>query len=240
MKNEINIKKDYIIRNIICAVIGTSLAELFTFPLSTVKTNYQTSMGLSIVDTSKKIIKRDGIKGLYRAAFYGIASQVISTTMRYTLYQHLKEPCQNNFLAGGISGALSAIVTHPLDVIRTYKQLNRYIYKQFKNYRLKIFYRGYSKTFFKSSLSSLLFLPLFDFYNGYANNNFIAALCSGVTSTIIIQPLDYMKTLQISNIPYAQGYSIIPYFKGLSLNLSRVVPHFVITMVVIEWCRSYF
>lgn len=109
---------------------------------------------------------------------------------------------------------------------------------EFNKYGFRLFYRGYSKTFTKSSIGSVCFFPLFDLFNTYIENASLSAMCSAVISTSIMQPIDYMKTRHIYGQPFRSGWSLRPYFKGLTLNLARVVPHFVITMTLIDWLKS--
>jgi len=49
-----------------------------------------------------------------------------------------------------------------------------------------------------------------------------------------------MKTRQIYGLPWFQGYHPRLYFKGLSLNLIRIVPHFVIVMTTVDVLRNRF
>ena len=62
---------------------------------------------------------------------------------------------------------------------------------------------------------------------------------AALTSTIIIQPLDYLKTRHIyGQSLYEGGFkNLSSYYKGLSLNLMRIVPHFMITMLMIEYLK---
>lgn len=245
-------------KHIIVSAMSSCIAEISTLPLCTLKTNYQNTENISITQTFRSIWNKYGIRGFYNASGWAISSQMLSTTTKYTWYQTLKDTIPNKFIAGGISGILASLMTHPFDVIKIHYQMHTPFTPELRKYGLKLFYRGYSKTLIKSSLGSVCFFPLYDMFNSYTNNSFIASILSATVSTTIMQPIDYMKTRQIygnfiffkqsplttlSNLfqhksqhthTYSLYHHINPCFKGLTLNLSRVVPHFVITMMSIE------
>lgn len=94
-----------------------------------------------------------------------ISSQMLSTTTKYTWYQTIKEVISKspigsygqqstNFVAGAISGVLESLMTHPIDVLKIHYQMRTPFRPKFNKYGFKIFYRGYSKTFTKSSIGS--------------------------------------------------------------------------------------
>lgn len=63
----------------------------------------------------------------------------------------------------------------------------------------------------------------------------LANILIAIISTIIITPVDYLKTFVIANnnkgsIDAFRGNP----FKGLSLNLLRIVPHFTIMMTICD------
>lgn len=128
-------------------------------------------------------------------------------------------------------------MTNPIDVIKIHYQMHTPFVPEFKKYGFGLFYRGYSKTFAKSSIGSVCFLPLYDMFNSHIGNSSTSAMLSAVISTSIMQPIDYMKTRHIYGQSFFSGWSPKPYFKGLTLNLARVVPHFVVTMTLIDWIR---
>ena len=225
-------------KHIISASLATSVAEVITFPLCTLKTNYQNSNNVSMANTMRNIWIKRGIVGFYNASGWAITSQILSTTTKYTLYQTLKDVMPNKFIAGALSGALSTIITHPIDVIKIHYQMHTPVLPELRQNGLQLFYRGYSKSLIKASVGSFCFFPLFDIFNGYTRNASMAAMLSGIVSTTIIQPLDYMKTRQIYGQSFFSGWNPRPYLKGLSLNLMRVVPHFIITMTLIEYMKQ--
>jgi hypothetical protein len=225
-------------KHIVASATATCIAEFATLPLCTLKANYQNTNSTSISETSSRIWNRHGIKGFYKASGWAITSQTLSTATKYTLYQSLKDYTSNNFVAGAMSGALSSLITHPVDVVKIHYQMHTPFRPELNKYGPMLFYRGYSKTLSKSIIGSLCFFPLYDMFNTYFNNPLIASMGSAVVSTTIMHPLDYMKTRHIYGKPYFTGWNPRTYFKGISLNLARVVPHFMITMSLIEYFKQ--
>lgn len=226
--------------NIIASAVSTCVAEIATIPICTIKTNYQ-NKNTSIYNVIKNISK-NGIQQYYMSSPWALLSQIVSTTSKYTFYEKLKTYIDNKFLSGTISGFLSSIFTHPIDVIKIHKQMGEKIDHYHKK-TLYFYYRGYSKTFFKSTIGSTFFFPIYDIIYDNIKNVQASALFSAVISTIILQPIDYMKTTQIYNnkkiiSEKKLNISLCQLYKGLSLNLFRVVPHFLITMTLLEYIKN--
>jgi hypothetical protein len=229
--------------NFVDAAIATTLAEVITLPICTLKTNYQNTQSKSWIETASTMYHKGGIKMFYVASMPAIASQVFSTSSKYFLYRKIEE--QNlfgKFGSGLVSGVLSSLITHPIDVIKIHKQMDSPFLSELQKNGIKVFYRGYDKTLGKVSIGSMLFFPLFDLLNKYFSeqtNSFIpshikAGLCSSIISTTLIHPCDYLKTRHIYGLPLFEGWNPKVYFKGLSLNLFRVVPHFTLVMTTIS------
>lgn len=229
-----------IYKNMFYSSTATAIAEFATLPICTIKTNFQNIHDMkqkpSIINVTKTIYNRGGIKAFYAASYPAITGQIFSTTSKYTLYRYFESlpdyPIKNKFLNGMTAGLISSIFTHPLDVIKVHRQMN-YPLNSFN-----ILYRGYSKTFIKIGISSSIFFPLYDTVNNYINNPFLASSTSGIIACIIMHPIDYLKTRHMSGLQLYQGYNPITYYRGLSINLLRIVPHFIITMGVIEYMKK--
>lgn len=224
--------------DIINSAISTAIAEIATLPICTIKTNYQNTNSTSITQTVKDLHKKGGISAFYRASPASISSQVFSTSSKYFLYRYFERQnfkYSNKFFNGVASGILSSLITHPIDFIRIHMQMGKPIIPEIKTHGPGVFYRGYSKTFGKVFVGSAMFFPLYDYANSMFSNAFIASAFSAVISTTAMQPLDYLKTRHIYGKNMYHGFTIKPYFKGLSLNLARVVPHFIIVMTTIDY-----
>ena len=228
------------LHNIIYSSTATAIAELLTLPICTVKTNFQNITDMkfkpSLTFVTKDIYYRGGVKAFYAASFPAIAGQIVSTTSKYTLYRYLDEnktyPVKNKFLNGMTAGVISSSITHPLDVVKVHMQMQKPIFQSIN------LYRGYSKTFAKIVISSTLFFPLYDIFKQHFNNSTLSAGSSAVVTTICMHPVDYLKTRHMAGLQLYQGWNPLTYYRGLSLNLMRIVPHFVITMQVIEFFKK--
>ena len=71
-----NNNNNKIFRNIVYSSLATSIAELATLPICTIKTNYQNTHSNSIINTAKSIYSRGGIKPFYAASVPAIFGQV--------------------------------------------------------------------------------------------------------------------------------------------------------------------
>lgn len=161
--------------------------------------------------------------------------------------QALKNTTSNTYLTNTICGLTSGLTvslfTHPIDFIRFNWQVNNKIRTEIQNHGIRIIYRGYSKNLMKVVLTSSLLFPVYDQIKTYLNNYqkinspLIASLTASLICTTIIHPVDYMKTVYITGNKMSHNFSfknIFKYYRGYLLNLSRVTPHFMITMTLTE------
>ena len=200
------------------------------------------------------IWERNGLRGFFKASAPAVAAQVFSTASKFTLYQAMQKKLQIRQdqhvtphvvamkLGSGIcAGILSSLVTHPLDVARVILQRQESVGSHLQHNtsvrsKFQLAYRGYSKTLSKTTVSGALFLPIYDISKSTFENPFIASLVSATISTTAMQPLDYLKTRHMSgmNMVYDQ-HMTSHLFRGLTINLSRVVPHFAIVMTMTDY-----
>lgn len=228
--------------DMINAMIATGTAEFLTVPLCTIKTRYQINDNIKLSLICKEIYKYHGLRGFYKASLPAIGSQIVSTTGKYVLYQYFNKQSGTDIkfytrVCNGIcSGILTSFITHPLDVIRTDIQKNLY----FSNYKelLPILYRGYSKTFIKICIGSALFFPLNDILKNKLQNPIISSATTAIIATTIMHPIDYLKTRHMAGNLLYTGYNPKIYYRGLSINLLRIVPHFTITMTLIDYLQN--
>ena len=99
-------------QNLFYSLVGTSIAEIATLPLCTIKTNYQNNMNNSIKTVSKDIYNKYGIRGFYKASFPALGSQLLSSSTKYVFYHVLEDQkfqYSNKFLNGCISGITNGL-----------------------------------------------------------------------------------------------------------------------------------
>lgn len=228
-------------KDLTISAIATVIAEFLTLPICTLKTNYQNTRSTSIINTAKKMYSKQGLKSFYRSSLPSISSQVISTSSKYYLYRKFEDTKYfNSFINGSISGIISSLATHPIDVIKINLQMNHSLYKTIRENNLSLFYRGYSKTFSKVIVASSLFFPLYDKIKMSTNNILLSSFLSGTISNLIIHPIDYLKTRHIYGQSFYHGLNPLPYYKGFTLSYIRIVPHFMIVMSIIEYIKDFF
>ena len=233
---------DNSLKNMCSAALGTGVAEIMTLPICTIKTNYQNTENMLSNKTIPQVIvdiyKRNGLSAFYKASLPAIFGQMFSTTSKYVLYRYLvnnpEYPIKNRFINGMTAGIISSLATHPMDVARVHLQMGHNLPKVIQTY-----YRGYSKTLIKIAVSSSLFFPLYDTFRDKFDNQLLSALASGTVATICMHPVDYLKTRHMAGLKLYQGYNPITYYRGLTLNLMRIVPHFVITMTLIDYFSKF-
>jgi hypothetical protein len=181
------------------------------------------------------------LSAFYKASPAAVTSQVLSTGLKYSLYRYLQRNLtyNNSFLCGFLSGVAATVVTHPIDAVRVYLQMgNNNIKQEFKSRPLNFMYRGYSRSFLKSGVGSSCFYPIYDYCKSHVSDPILASGMSAVISATIMQPFDYSKNRAIYGLTEVNKWNPITYFRGYSLNLLRIVPHFIITMTVIEKVSS--
>lgn len=226
------------------AAISTVVAEIGTLPICTVKTNFQNSGAKSWFEIVKKLYSQGGVGMFYRASPAAIASQVISTSTKFGPYRYITKnyPDVPLPLAGFACGFCSSIMTHPIDIVKTHMQMNTPFMPEVRKHGIVLFYRGYSKTFFKVAVSSPLFFPLTSkfkkVFEGNEHGRYLAPLCASFISTVVMQPLDYLKTRHMYGLTLYTSSNPLTYFKGLGLNLFRIVPHFTILMTCLDLLGS--
>lgn len=222
-------------KSLVCSALSAGIAEIFTVPVCTTKTVYQTSQNFtSIIQTFKQIYQKGGIRAFYKGTTPAFTAQVLTASLRITFYDYfIKTQQLPFFVAGIISAVLVTLVTHPLDVVRIVKQST----SGGLTGKIPFIYTGWTKSFYKAVIGGATFLPLRSFIKE-KNPNLSSVqvnLLTAIISTAIITPVDYFKTAVIGNNKITSKDIIKNPFKGLSLNLLRIVPHFTVMMTVYDF-----
>jgi hypothetical protein len=238
----------------ISTAIGTGIAELITLPLCTIKTVHvntsksvidnslmlDTNLKQKVRNTAKYIYRERGIRGFYSAAIPALCNQVLTSTLKYSCYRYLCDNYKsltNTYIGKSalsfIAGVSTSLITHPIELIRIQRQMNQ-------KWTPSILYRGYSAGLSKTFVGSITFYPLFDTFREYFGPDkiIIASFCSAIASTLIMYPFDYFKTRKMNGNSLFSGYNPLNYYKGVSVNLMRIVPHFVIMMTITEHIKN--
>lgn len=233
-------------KTIFISSFGVFLAELITAPICTFKTVFQTE-GLTFSKSFQFIYSKHGVLGFFRSYPLASFNQIISQSSKYTIYFYLQNyrsqhqsdkeiNIKSKICDGIISSAIVTSFSHPMDVIKTIIQRNESIFGEFKKYGIKRFYFGLDKSWMKMVVGGCCFMPIYDYSLQYFQNPFYASILTALVSSSIVHPFDYMKTLKMANksIPF----NISLFYKGISLQYSRIIPHFVITMCATEYLKN--
>ena len=134
-----------------------------------------------------------------------------------------------------------------------YRQANKPIRPTLRTDGPRMFYYGFTGTLLRTFGSTTLFFPTLDLFNDLLRKHSeldqkitfaLAGTLSATTTATILQPIDYIRTRWslantcVSTQSRPKWYQI-PYFRGLSLNLLRNVPHLAITAGLIKVIESY-
>lgn len=220
-------------KNIIAAAIGTSVAELVVIPICTVRTNYQVNLNTNLYNCIKNV------PSFYNASGLAITSQVLGISARYTIYEHLKQKNKidniyyDKFVNGALSGILGCVFVHPIDVLKTARQIKRPILEQYKNDGVRFLYRGYTKNIYKSILLYSTLLPIYDLCKE-KYSVFTAAVATSAITTSILYPIDFIKVRHMANEKLFLGFNPLLYYRGIILSFAKNIPHFTITMYLTE------
>ena len=139
----------------------------------------------------------------------------------------------SNSLNGLVGGILGSFFHHPIDVWKNYAQRNEYF--NWKSFNLKLYYQGYSASVYKNAVLYSCLFPLYDYYKTKFDNILISSVLTTLTVSIIIQPLDYYKTVKMAGSKVKFDlFNIFQFSRGFSLMLARSIHHFFITMTITE------
>jgi len=230
---------------ILHSVIGTTVAEIITIPICTIKTIYQTSNYRNPIHVHLFIYNRYGIKGYYHGTAPAVFSQIVSCSSKYTFYNIFKSyrstessDLLNNSINGMCGGVFGSICSHPFDVIKNYHQRGLSIKGDLNDLGPILLYRGYTQNFYKNILLYSMLYPIYDLFKSHDYNPFCASICTSLFTTLILQPVDLLKVRKIANKSIFLGWNPLLYYRGYLLNVMRVIPHFTITMCIIEWLNN--
>lgn len=213
---------DILTSNLKKSFLSSTIAEMMTLPIQVIKTNQQNT-NQRIIPLVKNIWKNNGIIGFYRSSPFSILSQVLNTSFKFSIYRYLGQYIENKSINGMLTGISVSLFTHPIDYVKIHLQMNDRPF--FRNC-----YNGYSKSFIKASINGMLFFPLTDYLKEEMKDQFHASLLSISIVTVIIHPIDYLKTMHI----YGNFEKIRFYYRGITLNLIRTIFHFTILMKSID------
>ena len=215
--------------------IAGSAEVITTYPLDTIKTHMQIQKNGNSFKTGMNIIKNSGIQGLYYGVIPSLAQVAGKASLRFTLYEKIKNSLKNNngkisnsknLIAGLSSGAIEAMVwTSPTERVKIIQQSSKkyistatVIRNILRDNGIKGLYIGTVPTIYKQSLSVgsrfWMYNIIKDFFekNGQKINSyqtvFTGALAGGL-STTFNHPFDVVKSRIQSNTNKGKTFQIM-------------------------------
>lgn len=220
------------VNRIVSAAVGVSCAEIVTLPICTVKTIYQVE-NVSVKDCVSKIKNNPLV--LFKASIPAVLSQIYTSVYKFTIFNYFQQFFEKTWqllLLGSCVSVSSLVVTHPLDYIRVSYQTNQKMV-------LKECFKGISPNTMKQTIAGAAYLPV----RQSIKNNFPelkswqAGVIAAFIGTSLVHPFDYFKTYLLGNAVGTKVNFSRP-FRGLHLNLMRVIPHFVIMTEMSDYFYS--
>ena len=122
----------------------------------------------------------------------------------------------SNIIVGFLSGYTSNKITYPLDTIKVWKQTNSY-----QKINLTNLYRGcFYPSVIAGVINSTLFSSNYLLYN-YTHNHYISGALTGMSFSILINPIDYYKIQKQNNLNYYKVPLKNKIFRGFPLTFLR-------------------
>jgi solute carrier family 25 (mitochondrial iron transporter), member 28/37 len=114
-----------------CGAVAALSHDLIMTPFDTVKQRMQLGYSKNIVHCFKSVVTKEGVRALYISLPttlvmnipYGCVMVSINESLRKILSPDGKNQAITNLLSGAVAGGMAALVTNPLDVIKTRLQI---------------------------------------------------------------------------------------------------------------------
>lgn len=216
------------LRNLAYGATAGAISRTFVAPLERLKVINQVkpeTTNISIYSNLVKIYKNEGFRGLFSGNLTNCIRVVPKSGVQFMSFNWAKRFTDSNFMAGGVSGLITASSLYPLELVRTRLSVqknklkyngiidcSRFVYK---NQGIKGFYRGLS-------VCLMGVIPLYSINFGLFNlfrdmmggntpiNNLIAGNLSMMGAISVAFPSDLIKKrIQI------RGEHGVPNYKSL-------------------------
>ncbi|KAL9651692.1 hypothetical protein ABK040_009307 [Willaertia magna] len=229
-----------VFQQVTAATVGACITSLFTTPFDVVKNRIQvggvTSTNLkaygnsySSTQTLSTLIRKEGLKSLWRGLPISCFLQVPSSGIYYALYDHLKGkleylgPGITPLLSGCISRTVTVTVCSPIEYLRTNIQTSVGNTKILRDFKVQQLARGLVATIWRDVPFSGIYWLTYETFKrrlmlGSKDSNiflmnFISGAFAGIMAALCTQPFDVIKTrIQARN---AKQYNMIEVSKTL-------------------------
>jgi len=223
----------------------------------------------------KKIIQRERLSGLYAGMSATLLRQAVYSGSRFGIYDQINSkimtqnrtnnhlPITKQFFISAISGAFSAFISCPIDVIlvrmqargRPYKNVLDGFFEIIKNEGVRPLYRGLYPLLFRGmSVTSAQFLTYERLKDELikksqlgddTRTHFLSGMGAGLVATFVSTPIDVIKSRMMNSlVPYKSSFHCFTntvskegpksLFKGLLPCGMRMIPHVIILWQFME------
>eukprot|EP00172_Hildenbrandia_rubra_P000546 Plantae.Rhodophyta-Hildenbrandia_rubra.ctg12832.p1 GENE.Plantae.Rhodophyta-Hildenbrandia_rubra.ctg12832~~Plantae.Rhodophyta-Hildenbrandia_rubra.ctg12832.p1 ORF type:complete len:333 (+),score=53.10 Plantae.Rhodophyta-Hildenbrandia_rubra.ctg12832:46-999(+) len=240
-----------VIRNAAASTLGASLVALLVTPLDVVKVRMQAHVcpvagtipcvdpghvyGAS--DAARKIIRAEGVRGLWRGLNVTLALAVPTTGLYFTMYEQLRMRVRTRFptwekervaiLAGGSARVVSATLAGPLELARINLQAGvggpgatvwSVLLGLYRRDGFLALWRGLGPTLVRDAPFSAIYWSAYEFLKGGKSsplsgvgNDFsrflLAGTGAGSLAAFVTVPADVIKTRRQANLVQPPGAS---------------------------------
>lgn len=244
-------------------LISSVGASLVTYPIDSVKTNFQLRQNLKVPEILKTLRNN---RGFYSGIssnlttypiFWGVFFQSRSYRPAYDAYFGTGRPTLDNVIYTGACGALAGAITNPLFVLKVCSQslalnnekptvytLARQIYE---TRGLIGFMRGYQATLYSNTKLAVQF-PLYDKMRELGYGVLPASAVSKAISNSLYYPLDIVRTIQRNSNRYISlsqsisylwvNHGVYGFYRGILVYNSASVPNFILIALFSEWLKN--
>lgn len=158
--------------NPLAGPISSLATSLLKIPISNGMRMIQVNKADNLLGATKKIVRMQGIRGLYNGYTLSLIEDMIEFDMRTRMYSAVKteDNLPLNVMIGALAGMLAAYVTTPFDTVRANmtvfgKGAVQTIHTIYKNEGLLGFYKGGGLRTCSNGLKYSLFFMFFEILN---------------------------------------------------------------------------
>ncbi|VDN18557.1 unnamed protein product [Gongylonema pulchrum] len=195
-------------------------AAMCTHPLDLLKHGK-----LGIVEMTMKIIRNDGIRGLYNGISASLLRQMTYSLTRFGMYEQLKKqfpgdattiPFYQKALMAGLSGACGGYIGTPGDMLppaerRNYKHAIDGVFRVAREEGLTKLFNGAAMATSRAIFMTIGQLSFYDqikqiaiatgYFKDTPTTHFTSSFAAASIATVMTQPLDVMKTRMMNAKP---------------------------------------
>jgi len=272
--------------NLAFAAVSGSGATCVVQPMDLIKNRMQTNKNLTVSTCLRSILAEKGITGPWTGLGAGLLRQCSYTTVRLGVYRKLEERYTPKTFGeklglGATAGFIGSLFGNPAEVClirmtadgnlppaerRNYTSVANALSRIIKEEGVTTLWRGATPTIARAIVVNAAQLGTYSQAKDSAKSmmgmeegiklHFVAAMISGLVTTIASMPVDIVKTrLQnqkfVNGVPEYKGVvdvfgrlvkneGVLGLWKGFFPYYFRLGPHTVLTFILVEKCKELY